>query len=119
MLVVAAGTVSDVYDRSALQQPVKVIGINSFMVHRRRQPVGKPQVMRDKRRPGGQIARERIVVGRKNQYVFEIEDSSLQNTHDLNTLQRFALKRYSERLESSPEQRSENFGCQVDVRSGE
>lgn len=42
VLVVAAGTVSDVYDRSALQQPVKVIGINSFMVHRRRQPVGKP-----------------------------------------------------------------------------
>ena len=105
VLVVAAGTVSDVYDRSALQQPVKVIGINSFMVHRRRQPVGKPQVMRDKRRPGGQIARERIVVGRKDQHILEIEVTGFEYPHHLYSAERFPFVGDADALQDFSQQR--------------
>ena len=61
--------------------------------------------MRDKRRPGGQIARERIVVGRKDQHILEIEVTGFEYPHHLYSAEWFPFVGDADALQDFSQQR--------------
>src|SRR5690606_37006287 len=52
---------------------------------------------------------ERSFIEGKNENIFKVQISCLQNTHDLQPLERFATKRYSESLNELTKQPQEGF----------
>ena len=106
--VVAARTIDQMHPLGALDQPIEIVGINPFVVLRRRQAVSVAQVVRNEGGRDGPVAGKRIVVDRQDQHVFEIEVPGLQDSHDLDACQRLSFVRNAQRLQRPPQQRSEH-----------
>ncbi len=92
-----------------LNQPIKIVGVDPFVVFGRRQRKGRPQVVGDERCLLHAVAREVVVVHREDDHVLEVEVAGFQDAHYLQSLQRFALERNAERLEVAAQQRGIGF----------
>ena len=108
-------TVEHVHALRALDQAVEIVGIDPFVVFRRGQFVGRTQVVGNERRLRDVVARKIVVVHREKDDVLEIDIAGLQNTHDLNPLQRFALEGDAQRLQMAAQQRGIHLGRKLDV----
>ena len=76
------------------------------------QSVGRPQVVGNERRLRGAVAREVVVVHRKDDDILEIEVARLEDSHDLNAFERLPLVGNAQRLQVAAQQRD------VDLRRG-
>ena len=74
-----------------LQQTIKIVGVNPLVMLRRRQGIGRPQVVGNERSTGHDAAGKVVVVHREQNDVAEIEVAGFEDTHDLNSLQRLSL----------------------------
>ncbi len=101
--------VEHVHALRPLNQPIKIVGVDPFVVFGRRQRKGRPQVVGDERCLRHAVAREVVVVHREDDHVLEVEVAGFQDAHYLQSLQRFALERNAERLEVAAQQRGIGF----------
>ena len=101
---IGTGTIEHVNPLGPLDKPIEIVGIDPFMVRRRRQVERRPQIAGDERRLGYLVARKIVVVHREQDHIAEIEVARFEDTHDLQPFERFALKGDSHGLQVPPQQ---------------
>ena len=90
-LVVGMSAIEHPHVLGPLQQTIKIVGVNPLVMLRRRQGIGRPQVVGNERSTGHDAAGKVVVVHREQNDVAEIEVAGFEDTHDLNSLQRLSL----------------------------
>lgn len=114
-LVVGMGAIEHPDIRRALDQAVEIVGVDPFVVLGRGQREGRTQVVGDERPLSHEVAGEVVVVHREQQHVLEVEVARLEDTHDLNALERFALKGDADGLQVAAQQRGVDLRRQLHV----